>query len=230
MPIQLNIDPKKSAALVGALAAAFFAGLALWYWAGGEPSRIPAIPPHFTQDRITIESSGGQRHAFDVDVAITEEQQGYGLKFREDLPRDSGMLFLFKPAREVIFWMEDTLIPLDMLFIRGDGTIVKIVRDAQPKDLSRVPSGEPVAAVLEIYGGEADRRGIREGDKGLHAFFESPPEQAPDVTAEPQQDQAPEQLLEQPQEQPQEQLQLPEQPEAAQPPEAPEQPKAQTAE
>ena len=84
--------------------------------------------------------------------------------FYRSLGADQGMIFPYDPPQNVAFWMKNTLIPLDMVFIRADGTIARIVT-AKPLDLSSVPAGEPVAAVLEIRGGRASELGIREGDK-----------------------------------------------------------------
>jgi uncharacterized membrane protein (UPF0127 family) len=111
---------------------------------------------------LTIRSASGE-HRFTVEVAATPEQQERGLMFRRSLGPDQGMIFPYSPSQEVGFWMKNTLIPLDMIFIRSDGTIVRIVT-AKPHSLDPVRSGEPVSAVLEIAGGRAAELGIREGD------------------------------------------------------------------
>jgi hypothetical protein len=111
---------------------------------------------------LTINSKNGV-HRFTVEVAATPEQQERGLMFRRTLPGDRGMIFPYEPAQEVAFWMKNTLIPLDIVFIRSDGTIVRIV-NAEPMDLTPLPSGEPITGVLEIRGGRAKELGIREGD------------------------------------------------------------------
>jgi uncharacterized membrane protein (UPF0127 family) len=111
---------------------------------------------------LTIQSATGS-HRFDVQVAATEAQQEKGLMFRRDLPANEGMIFPYSPAQPVSFWMKNTLIPLDIIYIRQDGTIARIVT-AQPLDLTPIPSGEPIATVLEINGGRAAQLGIREGD------------------------------------------------------------------
>ena len=84
--------------------------------------------------------------------------------FRKTLPPDRGMIFPYDPPQDVSFWMKNTLIPLDIIYIRANGTIARIV-NAQPMDITPLPSGEPVALVLEIRGGRAAELGIREGDK-----------------------------------------------------------------
>ena len=111
---------------------------------------------------LTIRSSNGT-HGFTVEVAATPEQQERGLMFRRSLAGDRGMIFPYDPPREVSFWMKNTLIPLDIIFIRSDGTIVRIT-EAKALDLSPLPAGEPISAVLEIRGGRAAELGIKEGD------------------------------------------------------------------
>jgi len=112
---------------------------------------------------LTIESANGV-HRFTVDVAATPEQQETGLMFVKHLAPDRGMIFPYDPPQEVAFWMHNTLIPLDMVFIRADGTIARIA-NAKALDETPVPSGEPVVAVLEIAGGRAGQLGIAPGDK-----------------------------------------------------------------
>jgi len=112
---------------------------------------------------LTIASANGV-HRFTVDVAATPEQQETGLMFVKHLAPDRGMIFPYDPPQEVAFWMHNTLIPLDMVFIRADGTIARIA-NAKALDETPVPSGEPVAAVLEIAGGRAAQLGIAPGDK-----------------------------------------------------------------
>ena len=112
---------------------------------------------------LTIRSATGA-HLFTVEVAATPEQQEHGLMFARSLGADQGMIFPYDPPQNVSFWMRNTLIPLDMVFIRADGTIARIAQ-AKPLDETPVPAGEPVAAVLEIRGGRAAELGIREGDR-----------------------------------------------------------------
>lgn len=103
-------------------------------------------------------------HRFRVEIARTETEQARGLMFRESLPDDGGMIFPMKPPRMASFWMKNTVIPLDMIFIRADGTIARIAAETVPYSLEPVDSGEPVAAVLELAGGKAAALGIAEDD------------------------------------------------------------------
>lgn len=112
---------------------------------------------------LTIHSANGA-HRFDIEVASTFEQQQTGLMYRRSLGPNRGMIFPMDPPRDASFWMHNTLIPLDIVFIRADGRIARITT-ARPLDDSPVPSGEPVAAVLELRGGRAAELGIREGDR-----------------------------------------------------------------
>ena len=112
---------------------------------------------------LTIHSASGE-HRFTVDVAATAEQQQLGLMFVRSLAPDRGMIFPYDPPQSVAFWMKHTLIPLDMIFIRADGTIARITT-AKPLDETPVPSGETIAAVLEIRGGRAAELGVRSGDQ-----------------------------------------------------------------
>jgi uncharacterized membrane protein (UPF0127 family) len=104
-------------------------------------------------------------HRFDVEVARTPQEQEKGLMFRKELAADSGMLFPMDPPRTASFWMKDTLIPLDMLFVHADGTIAFLKANAEPYSRIPVSAGVPVAAVLELRGGRAAELGIKEGDR-----------------------------------------------------------------
>ncbi len=113
---------------------------------------------------VTIETGGGVRQ-FQVEVARTPDEQERGLMFRRSLPDDGGMLFPIRPVAVANFWMKNTRLPLDILFIRPDGTIAGVKQNASPFSLEVIDSGEPVGAVLEIAGGRAAALGIRKGDK-----------------------------------------------------------------
>jgi uncharacterized membrane protein (UPF0127 family) len=110
-------------------------------------------------------------HAFKVEIANTEASREKGLMYRRFMPADRGMLFEFERNEPVAFWMKNTYIPLDMVFIAPDGTVTHIAADAEPLSEAVVPSGGPCVAVLELNGGVAARIGLREGDKVRAAFF-----------------------------------------------------------
>ena len=113
---------------------------------------------------LTI-SSKGKKHRFVVEVARTVDEQAMGLMNRSSLDPDRGMIFPFEPPREASFWMKNTLIPLDMIFVRADGSIANIEANTVPLSLQPVYSAGPVAAVLEIAGGRSAELGIKAGDK-----------------------------------------------------------------
>ena len=135
---------------------------------GGEAGNAVAAQAA-AQATVTVQS-GSAKHVFKVDVARTAAEQQRGLMFRTDIPADGGMLFAPYPAdgggpREASFWMKDTPTPLDIIFIRADGTIAHIAENTVPFSEDQVRSGEPVAAVLEILGGKAAELGISPGDR-----------------------------------------------------------------
>ncbi|MFN7054911.1 DUF192 domain-containing protein [Hyphomonas sp.] len=115
--------------------------------------------------------SGETSHRFTVEVADTPDAVQQGLMFREELAPDAGMLFDFGVTRPASMWMKNTLIPLDMLFIKEDGQVVAIARNAQPHSLRSISPGVPVRGVLEIPGGRAQELGIQPGDRIIHPVF-----------------------------------------------------------
>jgi hypothetical protein len=117
-----------------------------------------ARPTHIP---LTIKAPD-KAHVFSVEVARTPEEQAKGLMFRTSLPADGGMLFPFEKPRFASFWMKNTMIPLDMFFIRADGSIDRIAENTIPENLEPVVSGGEVTAVLELAGGTAARLGIDE--------------------------------------------------------------------
>ncbi|QEN86725.1 DUF192 domain-containing protein [Labrys sp. KNU-23] len=119
---------------------------------------------------LSIASAGGNRD-FQVEVMRTEDEQRRGMMFRRSLDPDKGMLFPFTAERVASFWMENTYVSLDMIFIRGDGTIQRIEKRAEPLSTRTIMSGAPVLAVLEVVAGTADRLGIKPGDKVSYPIF-----------------------------------------------------------
>jgi len=110
-------------------------------------------------------------HAFSVEIADTEAAREKGLMFRKELPEGHGMLFDFHREQEVGFWMQNTYIPLDMIFIRGDGRILRIAENTEPLSTRIIPSNGPVRAVLEVIGGTAHKLGIAAGDVVASPIF-----------------------------------------------------------
>lgn len=121
-------------------------------------------------ETLVIETSKGPK-TYQVEVMRTEEERARGLMLRPMMPADRGMLFDFGRVDKVAMWMKDTLIPLDMLFIRKDGTIARITAMTEPMSERVLPSGEPVLGVLEINGGQSALFGIKEGDVVRHKMF-----------------------------------------------------------
>ncbi len=113
---------------------------------------------------VVVATDEGE-HLFRAEVADTTAERSRGLMFREELAPDAGMLFVFDPPRRVSFWMKNTYISLDMLFIDAGGRIVHIAERTEPETLDPHGPDRPVHAVLEINGGLADRLGIRPGDE-----------------------------------------------------------------
>jgi uncharacterized protein len=116
------------------------------------------------QQTLEIASKSGV-HVFSVELAVTDDERARGLMFRKQLPEGQGMLFDFKREQEVSMWMENTYIPLDMIFIRRDGRILRIAENTQPLSRAIISSGGPVLAVLEVIGGTAKKFGIAPGDR-----------------------------------------------------------------
>ena len=122
------------------------------------------------QDTIEIVTRTGV-HAFSVELATNAAERAVGLMNRKELPEGRGMLFDFHDDQPVQFWMHNTYIPLDMIFIAGDGRVVRVAENAKPMSDDLIPSGRPVRAVLEVIGGTARKFGIAPGDRVTGAFF-----------------------------------------------------------
>ena len=132
------------------------------------PAESAADPGGQAENGVTIPvtiAAAGKAHVFNVEVARTDEEQDRGLMFRTSLPENGGMIFPFKKPRIGSFWMKNTLIPLDMFFIRADGSIDRIAENTIPESLEPVVSGGEVSAVLELAGGTAAKLGIDETAK-----------------------------------------------------------------
>lgn len=104
-------------------------------------------------------------HRFAVEIAQSPAEQEQGLMFRTTMGADEGMIFPMDPARDVAFWMKNTVIPLDIIFVGRDHRILNIAANAVPYDLRQLPSAGPVSGVLELNGGRAAQLGIGPGDR-----------------------------------------------------------------
>jgi uncharacterized membrane protein (UPF0127 family) len=124
-------------------------------------------------NRLVVHTATGD-YPFTVEVVDTPAARQQGLMFREQLAPDAGMLFDFKQPEPVSFWMMNTLIPLDMIFIRPDGTVANVHVNARPHDPTGIPSDGPVQFVLEIPGGRSVEIGLKAGDRIDHERIRSP--------------------------------------------------------
>jgi len=122
----------------------------------------------FDKDTLTIETAAGAKHSFNIELAVTPEQMAQGLMFRKQMAADAGMLFVYPAPSPTAFWMKNTYIPLDMLFIAADGHILNIAERTIPLTETPVPSAGPVKDVLELNGGTSQRLGIKPGDRVRH--------------------------------------------------------------
>jgi uncharacterized membrane protein (UPF0127 family) len=119
---------------------------------------------------LEIATSDGV-HSFSVEVMANDADRAKGLMFRRELPDGQGMLFDFAREQDIAMWMKNTYIPLDMIFIRGDGTIRRIAENTTPLSETTIPSGGPVRGVLEVIGGTSRKFGIKPGDRVAHPIF-----------------------------------------------------------
>ena len=123
------------------------------------------------EDRVQIRGDWGEA-AFTGDVADTMETRARGLMFVEHMPRGKGMLFVFERPQRTSFWMKNTLIPLDMLFVDRTGLVRRVHENAIPHDETSIPGGDDILVVLEINGGLSNRFGIDEGSVMRHPAFD----------------------------------------------------------
>ncbi|MDQ8731498.1 DUF192 domain-containing protein [Bradyrhizobium sp. LHD-71] len=122
-------------------------------------------------ETLEIASKSGV-HVFSVEVMRTPDERAKGLMYRRELPEGRGMLFDFSPEQNVSMWMKNTYIPLDMIFIRADGRILRIAENTKPESEAIIPAGGPVRGVLEVIGGTAKKYGIAPGDRVGHPLFD----------------------------------------------------------
>ena len=122
------------------------------------------LDKRFARDVLIIEASAHGCHRFDIYVAADNAQKSRGLMFVRELPATTGMLFIYD-RQPVSMWMKNTFIPLDMLFIRRDGTVSSVAHDTEPQSLRSISSTEPVSFVLELNAGTAKRLVIDENSR-----------------------------------------------------------------
>jgi hypothetical protein len=132
---------------------------------------ITKAQPELAKQKLVIITRDGVHHEFNVEMAITPDQQTVGLMFRKSVPQDGGMLFDWGSPRDSQMWMRNTLAPLDMVFINADGTIRSIAEDTVPESLAVIDSHGPVRATLELAAGTTARLNIRVGDKVEQRIF-----------------------------------------------------------
>ncbi len=135
---------------------------------------VPALAEEFTfaSDHLAIETADGRSLAFSVELAVTPQQRARGLMFREEMAPDAGMIFLFDREAPRAFWMKNTYLPLDILFIDRAGRIVSIARDTVPLSETPIPSDAPAMAVLELNAGTAAALDIAPGDRVVFRAFD----------------------------------------------------------
>lgn len=150
----------RRSALAGLAGAFAVSGCAL----ADQGAKDPPLEP------LTVVSASGE-HRFMVEIADTDEERARGLMFRESMAADRGMLFKFPDERERSFWMRNTYISLDIVYIDANGRVVSIARNTVPFSEASIPSYGPARAVLEVNAGTADRLGWRAGDRIEHPFF-----------------------------------------------------------
>ena len=132
---------------------------------------LAALPASAAElDVVTATGS----HRYHVEVAADEASREHGLMDRRKMAPDHGMLFEFQKRAPVAFWMKNTYLPLDMLFIDSDGVVKRVQENATPMSQALIPSGEPVTGVLELNAGQAARIGVRPGDKVIFPSFFKP--------------------------------------------------------
>ncbi len=125
----------------------------------------PSLAADVTFDKapLTIVTTDGKAHAFTVELALDSDQRAQGLMFRREMPADHGMLFDFRQTRQVMMWMKNTFLPLDMLFVSKDGKVETLHENAVPQSESIIDSRVPVAYVVELNAGTAKTLSITPG-------------------------------------------------------------------
>ncbi len=134
------------------------------------PVATPAAASAMKKGELVLVTSAGE-HRITIEIAQTEQQKALGLMFRRELGRRAGMLFAYAKPQELTMWMRNTYIPLDMVFIRRDGTVHRIEENTEPFSEDVIASQGNVVAVLELAGGVAREIGLKAGDRVRHHHF-----------------------------------------------------------
>ena len=137
------------------------AGVALAVW-GAVASAAECL-----ENQVHLRGDFGEAR-FSVELAKTRAERNRGLMFRDSMPQSAGMLFIYKEPGTRNFWMKNTFIPLDIIFLDETGTVQRIKSEAEPRNVSRIFGGDNIQFVLEINGGLAEAMGIDEGDELQH--------------------------------------------------------------
>jgi uncharacterized membrane protein (UPF0127 family) len=123
---------------------------------------------------VVFETETGS-HSYSVELATTNSERALGLMFRRTLPETSGMLFLYDPPQPIAMWMKNTYIPLDRVFISPKGTVHRIEANTEPFSTEVIPSEGDVVGVLELNAGEAQKIGLKPGDRVVYPKLDSKP-------------------------------------------------------
>ncbi len=141
--------------------------LAAWTTHADPVYTVRDLDAAFPKDVLIVVASDGTCYRFDIYLALDDPHRARGLMFVRDLPATTGMLFVYRRDDILTFWMKNTYIPLDMVFVRRDGTVSSVVHDAEPLSLRTIAAAEPVAMVLELNAGMAARLHIDEHSRLL---------------------------------------------------------------
>jgi uncharacterized membrane protein (UPF0127 family) len=134
------------------------------------PAVITA-PTAAQAEELVVETAKGER-TFAVEVVREEKDRSRGLMFRHELAEDHGMLFDYDPPQQIAFWMKNTFLSLDIIFIGADGRILNIAQKTTPLSLEHLPAAGKARGVLEINGGLSEKFGIKPGDRVRHRLFD----------------------------------------------------------
>lgn len=158
--------------LIRALAAGLVAAIAILYFFGNGSSASQGDNPVGPRSSLSVETSTGV-YPYQVEVADNDESRSRGLMFRRSIEPETGMLFDMGVTRDVAFWMHNTFVPLDIIFISDAGKVVSVTHGAKPQSDARIPSGSPIRFVLEIASPEAKRIGVSVGDLVRHPVIDA---------------------------------------------------------